>query len=522
MTFNQYGALIVGLCLAISSTAQKHDYVWLGGYESDAAPHWDTAMWGFNFGNSKLDYNYDTVHVDYDSLGMYFNRTNVSFSTGDGALLMYSNGIYAANKYDEHIEGGDSLNDGYFLNIMNTQARRYGYQTPQGMLALSAVSNPDLHYLFHSFVDSLSNHPGWVNYSKLLVTLVDMSANSGHGKVLYKNRPIIEGDSLAGEVMATKHANGRDWWILIQKRNTNCYYRILLDNTGPHLLPNMTCAGEVMNWGEIAATCFSPDGSKYVCLCTNEGLDIYDFDRCEGTLANSIYLPLPVLRDSDWICVGAAMSSNSRFLYTSITKHLYQFDLWDSDVFSSIDTIGIYNGEHLPQTPGIRNLFDIQQLAPDGKIYMSCGNAVSYFHVINNPDEKGALCNFSQNGLHLPALANSVPNFPNYRLGALTGSACDTLTTVNGVTYAEKEKLLKVFPNPATDVVTIDYGFIDWNKGEVNLEIANEQGRLVYAQHIPMYSGFQKINVAQFVAGLYSASIKRNDAIVVTAKFTKQ
>jgi hypothetical protein len=37
-----------------------------------------------------------------------------------------------------------------------------------------------------------------------------------------------------------------------------------------------------------------------------------------------------------------------------------------------------------------------------------------------------------------------------------------------------------------------------------------------------MYSGFQKIDVSQFAAGLYTACIKRNNAIVAVAKFARQ
>ena len=38
-------------------------------------------------------------------------------------------------------------------------------------------------------------------------------------------------------------------------------------------------------------------------------------------------------------------------------------------------------------------------------------------HVINNPDAKGKACDFQQHGLKLPTYTESIPLFPNYRLG---------------------------------------------------------------------------------------------------------
>jgi hypothetical protein len=68
------------------------------------------------------------------------------------------------------------------------------------------------------------------------------------------------------------------------------------------------------------------------------------------------------------------------------------------------------------------------QLAPDGKIYSSSTNSVSSLHVIHSPDEPGLACQYQQHGIELPTRNTfSMPTFPNYRLGPLDGSACDTL-----------------------------------------------------------------------------------------------
>ena len=82
-----------------------------------------------------------------------------------------------------------------------------------------------------------------------------------------------------------------------------------------------------------------------------------------------------------------------------------------------------------------------------------------------------------------------------------------------------REKILKIYPNPAGDYAIVDYGFTDWSMGtQVSMEIVNAIGQVVYTQALPMYSGFQKLDVSKFVAGLYSVAIKRSGAIVATAK----
>ncbi len=243
------------------------------------------------------------------------------------------------------------------------------------------------------------------------------------------------------------------------------------------------------------------------------GLDIFDFDRCSGELSNPLHTSFPLSS-----AMGVAFSPNSRFLYLSLYHVLYQFDMQAADVLASKDTVGVFDGTKAP----FDAIFHTAQLAPDGKIYISCGNADTVYHIIERPDEKGDSCLFRQHSLSLPSPSLGVPNFPNYRLGALTSSPCDTLTGLNEVERTEKEKILKIYPNPATDFVTIDYGFTNWSKGEISLEITNELGQIVHQQKLPMYSGFQKIETSSFATGLYTTYIKRNNQIVATTKFAKQ
>ena len=274
-------------------------------------------------------------------------------------------------------------------------------------------------------------------------------------------------------------------------------------------------------------SCFSPDGSRFVYLSYFNGLNIFDFDRCTGSLSNLRQIYLDSIDDSlttyygYGVIMGIAISPNSRFLYLSLDHHVYQLDLWSDDIYGHIDTIATYDGWYW-YTPLIGSYFGSCQLGPDGRIYISCNSNIPYYHVINNPDDSGAACNLVQRGVPLPVTEQGLPNYPNYRLSALTGSACDTLSALNEVQRAAKEQILNVYPNPAADYAIVDYGFTDWSKGNVYLELCNTLGQTVYTQALPMYSGLQKIDVSNLAGGMYMVFIKRCGAVIATSKLVRQ
>jgi hypothetical protein len=505
------------------ANSQKSDYNWLSGYDSNVII--DSATYGFRYVNTLLNFNFNPVHVTYDSLSINFTRTNTSFSDDNGDLLFSTNGIYIMNASNQLVAGSYGMNAGWLDEVWDPNIQHYGYRSDQGVLAFRDISNPLRFFLLHSFIDSVPGSSGQAIYvPQILSSYVDMSANGGLGNTIYINKSVVDGN-LGNALAATRHGNGRDWWILVQKRNTNCFYRILLADTGFAIQANLTCAGELVSDSDYTAVCFSPDGSKFAQFAEIGGVDIYDFDRCSGELSNPFHYPLDIWTDSAWLGVGVSFSPNSRFLYVAATKVVLQFDTWATDIAASLDTIGVFDGFALP----FGSYFFNEQLAPDGKIYISCGNTEADYHVINNPDLKNDSCNFAQHGLRLPTPSGSVPNFPNYRLGALSGSACDTLTGLGENERAQKEKVIRVFPNPASNFVMIDYGFTDWNKGEVSLEITNQLGQTVYEQTLPMYSGFQKLDISNYPSGVYNAFIMRGSspnggkgAVVAVAKWVKE
>ncbi|MCB0520928.1 MAG: PKD domain-containing protein [Saprospiraceae bacterium] len=184
--------------------------------------------------------------------------------------------------------------------------------------------------------------------------------------------------------------------------------------------------GVTFGKGSVGNAVFSPDGSKYIRHDLyfdpwNE-IDIYDFDRCTGKLT---HLENIVLNDTSFLYGGSAVSPDSRFLYAVTNKKLYQFDLWATNIEATKTLVGVYDG-HL--TDGFHSFFGTPQLGPDGKIYVASAVTDSVMHLINTPNQPGLMSYFTQHSVNLPNFNDkSIPNFPNYRLGPLDGSPCDTL-----------------------------------------------------------------------------------------------
>ncbi|MBL7778916.1 MAG: T9SS type A sorting domain-containing protein [Chitinophagales bacterium] len=499
--------------VSIPTIAQKEDYNWLSGYNSNIG--YDTG-WGFYFGTSILDFNNTPVAVSYDSLEINFYRTNTSYSSNDGTILFYTNGVHIRNSLNKKIQNADSINWGPYITNFYPPAATKGHLTTQGVFAFQSPSAVNQYYIINTYLDTVLG--GSVGVTQIRYHLLDMDANAGHGLLIERDLSILD-DLINWEMTAVRHGNGRDWWIISRKTNSNCYHRLLLDHTGLNYLPNLYCGGTSITIpnSDVGAFAASPDGSRVAHFSIFTGINIFDFDRCSGELSNPINIPVPNLIDSGFSAGGAAISPNGRFLYIGIIKYVLQYDLQAPDIAASVDTVAVYDGYQSP----IGSVFYTMQLGPDGKIYESCGATETVYHVINYPDKKGDSCGFVQHGIQLPSPSGGVPNFPNYRLGALSGSACDTLGT--GLTSSPSGRIeVGLYPNPATEFVVIDYATAaDWSKGELHLYIYDTKGAVIHKQPLPMYSGFQKIACTQWPNGVYQATIKRGETTIATGRVVK-
>lgn len=108
-----------------------------------------------------------------------------------------------------------------------------------------------------------------------------------------------------------------------------------------------------------------------------------------------------------------------------------------------------------------------------------------------------------QHGLPLPAYNyNSLPNHPNYFLGALSGSPCDTLTSLASESVIDKH--LNAFPNPNNGLFTLGFNA----EKEVGvLEIFDVTGRSVYEDKVAQWSQYKKVDISKLQSGIYYCRI---------------
>ena len=422
---------------------QNHDYYWPFGYDSFSS---DTT-----FGRTVIEFSEFPPLIYREERELNFRSTVASFCDSLGSLNFYTNGIKIINKQHELVENGDSINTGPFA----LSDYYSGYRSVIDEFFLSLPNSPDSLFLFH-----ISNYPHdtlGLAGQRLHKTTIDVGKNNGNGLVTSKNVTLLEGATLGG-LTAVKHANGRDWWVISAVMVQNRYYRFLLSPTGIDEIKEFELTPQFPFILSDSYFVFSPDGSKMARYHIADGIYIYDFNRCTGDFENPVFISLPNTTLGD----GISISPNSRFLYIVSALEIFQFDLWADDLAASLDTVAVYDGHTSPF--GNHSTFLLSQLGPDGRIYVNSPGTSNVLHVIQYPNKKGITCEVNQHGVQLPTYYSfTMPHFPNYRLGPLDGSPCDTLGLDNMpiAKYRYKQDTMDYLQVEFTDLSY--YGPAEWN-----------------------------------------------------------
>jgi hypothetical protein len=331
---------------------------------------------------------------------------------------------------------------------------------------------------------------------------------------------IIHNDSIAyGKVTACRHANGRDWWITCWAKDLYKYRRILFDPAGIHDYGWSNDQYRRYPDSAHGQCAFSPDGTKYANITNflitlpsgvqtiGGHLEVYDFDRCTGYFSNQQSL---VLQDTAWIRPnGLSFSPDSRYLYTSyftyngaVPSLTHQYDTWAANIPATQTVVGVYDNFFDPDfaccgstTP------NTHCLARNGKIYVTGGIGTKYWNVIESPNTGGVGCHLNQHSVHLPTFKrDNIENIPNYRLGRLIGSACDTLYT-NTAPPIEDGRGVKAYPNPTNKLL-----LIEWEQvipKNTTCTLTDNIGRVLYTEPVAEYSMLKEIDTSGFPNGIY-------------------
>ncbi len=387
------------LFLAASSTAQKYDYNWVLGI------HDMPGVAGFN--NAILHFSGQGVTVEEKDLKMNFESTVVSMSDSLGQLIFYSNGCFVADADGNPMPGGALLNPG---EIHDWVCDKVGHIAPKGALAIKMPGSTNTYLLFH--LGARYDPAKKIKLGPFYYSVIDMDQNSGKGAVTSGNNVLTDGN--LEPFAATRHGNGRDWWIAVPVYG-GAEYRLFLLTPSGVIGPVAQQIGPVMNCRSIGTSSFSLDGSKFV-RTQNCQVATFDFDRCSGELSNPVLLDLP---DNVVGGGGAAFSPDNQRLIFCSQLQIFEADL--SKMNPRLDSAFLWNYQW---AVSLQNM----QYAPNGKLLMNHMHRTNYLSTIEYPAEKGANMGFKPKGIPLPVFSvRSLPNFPNYRLFDLPFSPCDTL-----------------------------------------------------------------------------------------------
>jgi hypothetical protein len=509
--------VVLSMLFQINLDAQKHDYNWIYGYGdftnsiSDADGLW-------------LDFNGTSTEASVFEKDEFFFLTSLSYSDASGNLQLYSDGCAL---YDEQ---GTLLENGYDLHITSFCAdineSGSGYAAEQGMIALPS-SDEDIISLFYN-EEYIADDTLGVNGSRVRVRLLRAIIDLKENVVLSKKEQIL--DTLAGNILsATKHSNGRDWWILNQDYFTN-EYKCILVREGEVLDTVSTFIGNQVLSPDAPQSNFSPDGTMFARFDVLDELELYDFDRNTGRLSNFRLIDVPGTLELP-TSGGLSFSSSSRFLYVNDAIGIWQYDLHAADVAASVVQVAerevFITGQDI-FVNGVFTFFYRMALAPDCRIYMSSRSGVDRIYVIMNPELKGVACEVVQN-IKIPAWnAGTTPHFPNYRLD--NAPFCDDskdfpsnlVTSVSASTVEPDLPIrIEVFPNPASDYFKVYLKNL--TQREVRFVLYDVLGREVLTKDISLVDGatMESIQLEDISDGIYvyilydGVQILRSDRLIV-------
>lgn len=421
---NKIVSLIFILSNSILCFSQKQDFEWIVNYNylkfnRDSGS--GCTKISFNSSSGNPDIYFDSVNI------IEFYRSASCIADSDGKFLFAFNGYHAEDATGERIIKWENIKD-------NCEP------IPQGHLIVPIPGKTDEFYLFTTAAKYVGGE-GVVGVIELSRSILKI--NTGKRIEVMSGKEQVIADTLdAGKISACKHANGRDWWIIVPVDRINHFYNILLTPNGIDTI-FLQKVNNLYRAADVGFSCFSPNGEYYV-IGSNMAfdhlngignyIDFYHFDRCSGTIFNHQYEYIDSLRPYG---VGVEFSPDNKYLYVASGNSLFQYAIKNGQLKDK-NIVANYDGYLTEYLPGkfSANPFHQLQLAPDGRIYV--GNLISYskdFSVISKPNNIYNKCDFRQHNISIPTVKTVMPSFPKFRLGPLDGSICDTLG-INNIPWA--------------------------------------------------------------------------------------
>jgi len=411
--------LIITLYSFSAVMAQKHDFNWIVGFNDilPADSMYGPAILSFDTqdGNPSIVYSSNFINKT-----AYFSSM---ISNKEGEFRYHFDGKTVESRFHKHV--------GKYEDICPYS---YCYGAPQVSLMLPDYMNDSIYSLFTGAWETIGDpRPGVYEVYAFFYNLRNVLIEENRESIrLARNEVFLNDSTIVGGLAACKHANGRDWWILIPRFQSKQFYTILYSGNKIQkiFLQNI----DRFTDNSVGWAYFSPDGNYYAFGSkyldnwdTNGRVEFYHFDRCTGLLSNRQAETFPDF--SDGRGSGGCFSPDSRYLYTSNDDFIYQYSI-EKGRLSKPSNIARSDGVITRVTDSfhLEPKFGEMQTGPDGRIYILYSMRDSrFYHTIEKPNMAPGKSDFRIRKIRLFTVIWAMPIFPHFRLGPIDGSECDSL-----------------------------------------------------------------------------------------------
>ena len=320
-----------------------------------------------------------------------------SISGPDGKLLLYTDGKTLWSGTNQVLS--DNLSG--------------SNRATQSSLILRKPGTGNLFYIFT--IDSVGpvNRRG----NGLCYSIFNTDANQFEPGSL--NKSLMNGwvEGCTEKIVAIRHANGNDFWIIAHEFNLSVFKKFLLTQNGLNVLPDQILGLKhpIDNTNSQGARGYlkaSPNGD-FIALAI-EGIknyEVFRFNDQTGVISDPLLID-GNQNEQDFGAFGVEFSPTGRYLYGTNRQNgiIYRYSL------KSYNPTIVKESRQIIRSAGAIKCGALQ-MAPDGKIYVAL-NGKSYLGLINAPDMED--CGFREQGASLVDPGNDaggicgfgLPNFP--------------------------------------------------------------------------------------------------------------
>lgn len=317
-----------------------------------------------------------------------------SISDAGGALLFYTNGVSVWDRTHAQMPNGFGL---------------FGQSSSsQSVLAVPDPGDTMRYYLFTT--PALMGEGGQL-YSGLSYSIVDMRLNNELGDVVLKNVPLVP--MVTEKLTATRHANGRDAWVVVHTWNTATYYAYPVTCAGVGT-PVVSTAGRVMDsgitisgFGAIGCMQFNPAGNALAATWgaydpvgagVQACVDLVWFDNSTGQFTDG-FSDTHAAPPANHYGYGVCFSASGQRLYTTDNGGVAtapEHRVWQYDMNTASPELS----ETVVLSTGADVDLGTLQRASDGRIYIACSHT-SFLGRIDQPEALGTACGVTLNAVDL-------------------------------------------------------------------------------------------------------------------------